>query len=59
MHLHPYVYSYVSRGWLRSLKRQWKKNYDVKTVEDQMLHMLDVKFYDEKGEKIVVEGNKG
>jgi ribonuclease G len=59
MHLHPYVYSYVTRGWISSLKRKWNKLYRVNIIEDQRLNMLDVKYYDEKGEKVAVEGNQG
>ena len=58
MHLHPYVYSYVTRGWISSLKRKWNKLYRVNIIEDQCLNMLDVKYYDEKGEKVAVEGEK-
>jgi ribonuclease G len=58
MHLHPYVYSYVTRGWISSLKRKWNKLYRVNIIEDQRLNMLDVKFFDEKGEKVSVEGEK-
>jgi ribonuclease G len=58
MHLHPYVYSYVTRGWISSLKRKWNKQYRVNIIEDQRLNMLDVKYYDEKGEKVAVEGEK-
>ena len=27
LYLHPYVYSYVCRGWLNSLKNQWRRKY--------------------------------
>jgi hypothetical protein len=48
----------VTRGWISSLKRKWNKLYRVNIIEDQRLNMLDVKYYDEKGEKVAVEGEK-
>ena len=49
LHLHPYVYAYVSRGWLLSLKAQWRRKYGVTVVENQSLGMLEMRFYDAKG----------
>ena len=49
LHLHPYVYSYVCRGWLMSLKAQWRRKYGVRVVENQSLGMLDMRFFDAKG----------
>ena len=40
--LHPYVYSYVIRGyWGRSLRSQWRRKYNVEVIEDQSLGMLE------------------
>lgn len=47
--LHPYVYAYVSRGWLASLKWQWKRQYGVTAAENQSLGMLDMHFLDQQG----------
>ncbi len=52
LHLHPYVYAYVCRGLLGSLKHQWLRKYGVHVVENQSLGMLQTKFYDSKGEVI-------
>ena len=52
LHLHPYVYAYVSRGWLFSLKAKWQRQYGVKVVENQSLGMLEMRFLNAKG-KIV------
>ena len=42
--LHPYVYSYVIRGyWGRSLQWQWRRKYHVEVIEDQSLGMLETK----------------
>ena len=49
LHLHPYVYAYVSRGWLFSLKAKWQLQYGVKVVENQSLGMLEMRFLDAKG----------
>ena len=49
LHLHPYVYSYVCRGWFNSLKCQWRRKYGVRVVENQSLGMLEMRFYDAKG----------
>ncbi len=49
LHLHPYVYSYVCRGWLCSLKNRWRCKYGVRIVENQSLGMLEMRFCDAKG----------
>ncbi len=49
LHLHPYVYSYVCRGWFNSPKCQWRRRYGVRVVENQSLGMLEMRFCDAKG----------
>ena len=49
LELHPYVYSYVCRGWLKSLKWQWKRQYGVSVAENQSLGMLEMRFLDNNG----------
>ena len=49
LHLHPYVYAYISRGWLFSLKAKWQRRYGIKIVENQSLGMLEMRFFDAKG----------
>ena len=49
LHLHPYVYAYISRGWLFSLKARWQRRYGVKILENQSLGMLEMRFFDAKG----------
>ncbi len=49
LHLHPFVYSYVSRGWFGSLKMQWRRKYGVRVIENQSLGMLEMRFYDADG----------
>ncbi len=52
LHLHPFVYSYASRGWLFSLKNRWMLRYGVKVVENQSLGMLEMRFYDAQGKEL-------
>ena len=44
LYLNPYVYSYVCRGWLNSLKNQWRRKYGITVMESQALGMLETKF---------------
>ena len=52
LHLHPYVYAYAERGWLMSLKAQWRRKYGVKLVENQSLAMLEMRFFDADGQQL-------
>ena len=49
LHLHPYVYAYVNKGWILSLKSKWRRRYGVRVVENQALGMLEMRFLDAKG----------
>lgn len=49
LHLHPYVYAYASKGWLKSLKWRWRCKYGVRLVENQSLGMLETRFFDKNG----------
>ena len=53
LHLHPYVYAYVSKGLLFSLKSRWYFRYGVQVVENQALGMLEMRFYDADGNIVV------
>ena len=48
LHLHPFIYAYVTRGWLKSLAHQWHRMYGVKVIENQSLGMLETRFVAEK-----------
>ena len=52
LHLHPYVYAYVCRGWFRSLQWQWRRQYGVRVVENQSLGMLQFRFLDAEGKEL-------
>lgn len=55
LHLHPYIYAYVSKGWFWSLKSQWKRKYGVKVLENQSLGMLECRFVDAKGNALSLQ----
>ena len=48
LHLHPYIYAYVTRGWWMSLANTWRRKYGIKVVENQSLGMLETRFIAEK-----------
>jgi ribonuclease G len=48
LHLHPFIYAYISKGWI-STKRKWTWKYGVRVIENQKLGMLDAQFFDRKG----------
>jgi ribonuclease G len=48
LHLHPYIYAYVTRGWWKSLANTWRRKYGIKVVENQSLGMLETRFVAEK-----------
>ena len=48
LHLHPYIYAYVTKGWLNSIAFKWKRKYGIKIIEDQSLGMLETRFIAEK-----------
>ena len=57
LHVHPYVYAYLSQG-LWSIKRQWKMKYGmgVSVIPNQKLAFLQYEFYDVNRQEIDVKG---
>ena len=53
LHLHPFVYAFVTKGVL-NLKRRWALRYGVRVIENQSLGMLETKFFNRKGEECIV-----
>ena len=54
LHLHPYLYAYVTKG-LFSLKKKWAIKYGVRVIENQGIGMLETKFYTKKGEEKIFQ----
>ena len=52
LELHPFVYAYISKGWLTSLKAKWKRQYGIKVNENQSLGMLEMRFLDREGNRL-------
>lgn len=50
--LHPYVFSYVTRGWFNNLAKQWKRRFNVRVLENQSLGMLEMRFTDANGKNL-------
>ncbi len=57
LHVHPYVYAYLSQG-LWSIKRQWKLRYGmgVSVIPNQKLAFLQYEFYDSNRQEIDLKG---
>lgn len=49
LHLHPFVYSYATRGLFSSLASQWRRKFGVRVIENQSLGMLETRFFDAQG----------
>ena len=52
LELHPFVYAYVSKGWLTSLKAKWRRQYGIRVNENQALGMLEMRFLDREGNRL-------
>ena len=47
LHVHPYVFAYVTKGLVSMLmKWKWKYSKRIRMIPDQRLGMLEYKFYD-------------
>ena len=55
LYVHPYVFAYLSKGWLLSIKWHWRFRYGIKLYEDQSLGFLEYRFKDLKGNVLEVE----
>ena len=58
LHLHPYLYAYVTRGWLRSIAFTWRRRFGVRVYEDQSLGMLETRFFDQQGRRLQVSDSE-
>lgn len=58
LYVHPYVYAYISEGWFKSLKAQWRRKYGIKVMPDQQLGMLQYRFTDRQQNLLTIEDSK-
>lgn len=51
---HPYIYAYLTKGWLRSLKSKWGRKYHVRLTvkKSEQYNLLDFKFFHTNGDEI-------
>lgn len=57
LHIHPFVYAYLTKGFFSSIFKKWKKRYSrqITLIQNQDLAMLEYQFLDAKGEEIVMK----
>ena len=51
LHVHPYVYAYLTKGWC-SLRMRWWWKYGIGLQENQSLGMMEYHFYSPQGKQI-------
>lgn len=51
---HPYVYAYLTKGWLRSIRWQWRRKYHIRLdmQPSEKYSLLDFKFFHRNGDEI-------
>lgn len=51
---HPYIHAYLTKGWLKSMKWQWRRKYHVKLRMEasEKYSLLDFKFFHVNGDEI-------
>lgn len=54
LHVHPIVYSHLTKGWFNSIVKKWKRKYKLKLkVEaNTNYHLIEFHFYDHQEEEI-------
>lgn len=57
LELHPFVYAYVSRGWLGSLKTKWKRQFGIHVRENQSLGLIEARFLDADGSMLTLKND--
>lgn len=54
LHLHPYIYAYLNRGfWFLSERSRLERKYGIRIIENQSLGMLEARFVDAQGKPLV------
>jgi ribonuclease G len=58
LHIHPYVFAYISKGFISMLRRwKWKYSKNLNVIPDQSLGFLEYKFYDADHNEFDVKEN--
>ena len=52
--VHPIVYAYLTKGWLNSTIKKWKRKFktNLKAKANTNSHLIDFKFFNEHEEEI-------
>jgi len=59
LHIHPYVYAYVCKGFFSNIRRRWRKKFGrgCEIIPSQELGFLQYKIFDKKGVEIDLQEN--
>jgi ribonuclease G len=58
LHIHPYVYAYITKGFISLLKKwRWKYSNKMKIIPNQNLGFLEFKFFDTENNEFEVTEN--
>lgn len=49
LHVHPYLYAYINRGWIFSERAKMERRYGIRIICDQSVGMLQLLFQDKQG----------
>ena len=54
LHVHPIVYSHLTKGWFNSIVKKWKRKYKIslKVKANTNYHLIEFHFYDHHEEEI-------
>ncbi len=52
--VHPFLASYITQGWFKTIRRKWSRMFGIKLVveKDTTYHMLKYKFYNKIGKRV-------
>ena len=51
---HPYIHAYLTKGWLKSMRRTWMRRYHMRLDIDasETYSLLEFKFFHKNGDEI-------
>ncbi len=55
LYVHPFVYAYIDKGIFSSIRKQWKRQYGVKTIASEQLGLMQYKFVDKNGNELILK----